>query len=182
MYCLDLTVIKFYVSNNVAVLKFANSESKVNCYTRAFAFEVNRCIEFLDRHHDELHGAILISDKKDNFFAGADLKDFNAHTRDTFYSLSKNAQNNIRFIAGWDRPVVGAVMGACMGAGLEMILGCQYVIAADTEKTLFAAPEGTSLSQLIISLVNRYFCLISIDWTDTRSRCDATSPISNQLQ
>ena len=63
-----------------------------------------------------------------------------------------------RFMAGdYPKPLVAAVNGAAVGGGLEMVLSCDLVVAADharfglpeVTRGLFAAGGGTLLSQRI---------------------------------
>lgn len=39
------------------------------------------------------------------------------------------------------KPTVAAVMGHCLGAGLEMTLASKYVIAVDEKNTVLGTPE-----------------------------------------
>lgn len=89
-------MVNFYVTDNVAVIKLSNKAGKVNCYSKQFAMDITRVIDYLDENKTTLAGAILISDKKDNFFAGADLKNFKEHTLETMKIMSTAAQSNIR--------------------------------------------------------------------------------------
>lgn len=72
----------------------------------------------------------------------------------TFQLLSVTTTSACSWIHDWDRPVVAAVMGGCLGGGLELILGCNYIIACDTEKTIFSVPEGICVA-FAISCITR---------------------------
>ena len=39
------------------------------------------------------------------------------------------------------KPVVAAIMGSCLGGGLELALACHYRIAVNDKKTQLALPE-----------------------------------------
>lgn len=39
------------------------------------------------------------------------------------------------------KPIVAAIMGTCMGGGLELALACHYRLAVNDAKTQFALPE-----------------------------------------
>lgn len=55
--------------------------------------------------------------------------------------LSSMAQQDFFRIENSQKPVVAAIMGTCMGGGLELALACHYRIAMNVPKTLFALPE-----------------------------------------
>ena len=85
---------------------------------------------------------LIIRSAKENFIAGADIKEF------TRFS---NAQEVLAFNRlGWDTmqklrdlpfPSTAMVNGFCMGGGLELALACTYRVALDDPKTRFAFPE-----------------------------------------
>jgi 3-hydroxyacyl-CoA dehydrogenase/enoyl-CoA hydratase/3-hydroxybutyryl-CoA epimerase len=90
----------------------------------------------------KLKGAVLISGKKDNFIAGADIEMFQA--RDTaaeITQLSKDGHEILNRIADFPKPIAVAVHGSCMGGGLELSLACHYRVCSDSSKTVFALPE-----------------------------------------
>lgn len=45
------------------------------------------------------------------------------------------------YLETYKKPIVAAIMGSCLGGGLELALACHYRIAVDTRQTVFGAPE-----------------------------------------
>lgn len=39
------------------------------------------------------------------------------------------------------KPIVAAIMGSCLGGGLEVALGCHYRVAVKDPKTILGSPE-----------------------------------------
>src|SRR5262249_53813869 len=85
---------------------------------------------------------VLLSGKPDTFIAGADIDAF-----ETFQSAEEAAALSAlgqRMLARLERsraPVVAAIHGACLGAGLETALACADRIATEHPKTVLALPE-----------------------------------------
>lgn len=52
-------------------------------------------------------------------------------------------QQKLMHIERSRKPFVAAIMGTCMGGGLEVALACHYRIAMNTPKTMLALPEVT---------------------------------------
>ena len=46
-------------------------------------------------------------------------------------SISKRGQDFMNLVEGSSKPVVAAIMGPCLGGGLEVAMGCHYRIAVD---------------------------------------------------
>ncbi len=85
---------------------------------------------------------VFISGKKDNFVAGADIRDF-----DKMREPGQAREMLTRVHALFDRisnlnyPSVAAINGACLGGGLELALACHFRIATDSDKTILGLPE-----------------------------------------
>ena len=56
-------------------------------------------------------------------------------------AISRTGQEEFLRIEKSVKPVVAAVMGSCMGGGMETALACHYRIAVNDAKTSFALPE-----------------------------------------
>lgn len=127
--------------DSVAIITLDLPGEKVNKLNESMMDEFS---EFLDQleQNDDLKGAVLISGKKDNFIAGADIDMFQA--RDTareIEQLSKEGHKIMNRIAAFSKPIAVAVHGSCMGGGLELSLACHYRVCSDSSKTVFALPE-----------------------------------------
>ena len=55
--------------------------------------------------------------------------------------LSLKGHAVFKLIEHFDRPVVAAIHGACLGGGLELALACDYRIVSNDSKTQLALPE-----------------------------------------
>jgi 3-hydroxyacyl-CoA dehydrogenase len=80
-------------------------------------------------------GAVLITCAGRTFVSGADLREFDTGVGDPSY------HEVFGFIEGFSRPVVAALFGTAMGAGVEIALACHYRVAAPEAK--LGLPEIT---------------------------------------
>ncbi|CEF63439.1 Mitochondrial trifunctional protein alpha subunit [Strongyloides ratti] len=111
------------------------------------------------------HGTIIKSRKLGSFIAGADINWIES-VNDSLKakSLSLMAQRGFLEIEKSERPVVAAILGTCMGGGLELALACHCRIAVDHDKTIFSLPEvklgllpgggGTQRAPKVMGIVN----------------------------
>ena len=75
------------------------------------------------------------------FCAGADLKSDDGKTGIEYWtSLNPNGFGGIALRRSLKVPVIGRVNGVALGGGMEMVLGCDIVIASDTAR--FGLPEA----------------------------------------
>ena len=74
------------------------------------------------------------------FCAGADLKDDSGKGGVEYWQGISDGFSGIALRRTLKTPVIARVNGLALGGGLEMVLGCDIVIAADTAR--FALPEA----------------------------------------
>lgn len=126
---------------NVAIIKFDTPDSKVN----ALSIDVQQ--EFVEnfskaRNDSSVNSIVVTSGKAGCFIAGADISMLEkCKTAEEMTSLSKKGQDIFRDVENCEKPVVAAIMGSCLGGGLEAALGCHYRIAVDNKKTNLGVPE-----------------------------------------
>lgn len=74
------------------------------------------------------------------FSVGADLKDVGASGLEYWAQNRPNGFGGIAFRTTLDVPLIARVNGYALGGGMEMVLGCDIVIASETAQ--FGLPEG----------------------------------------
>ncbi len=85
---------------------------------------------------------VLLSGKPDSWIAGADIEQFaEIHASSDGERLSRLGQELLDRLERLRTPVVAAIHGACLGGGLEVALACDWRVATEHPKTLFAFPE-----------------------------------------
>lgn len=83
-----------------------------------------------------------MSGKANSFVAGADIKMLErCNSAAEAEKISKDAQIQFERLENSKKPIVAAIMGTCMGGGLELALACHYRIAVNDSKTQLALPE-----------------------------------------
>jgi 3-hydroxyacyl-CoA dehydrogenase/enoyl-CoA hydratase/3-hydroxybutyryl-CoA epimerase len=123
------------VENGIAVVTFDLPGEPVNKLGAAVKIEFEALLIRL-RDDAAIRAAVLISGKPDTFIAGADIEEFTAlTTRAAAERLSFEGQELVSRIETLAKPVVAAIHGSCLGAGLELALACHYRIATDHPKT-----------------------------------------------
>jgi enoyl-CoA hydratase/carnithine racemase len=85
--------------------------------------------------------AIILTGAGRAFCSGDDLKEFAAEAKDTASARAyiERIQDVTRAMVLGDTPVVGAIRGWAVGGGLEWVINCDFVLAA--EGTRFFFPE-----------------------------------------
>ena len=127
--------------DHVALIIFDSPQKSVNTLT-------NDSIDCLEQILDEVAqdptilACVLTSAKKDTFIAGADLDVLHAvTTAKEAERMSRRSHALLNRISQLQVPIVAAVHGAALGAGLEIMLACDYRVASTDSKTVFALPE-----------------------------------------
>merc|ERR1711953_753522 len=129
------------VDNGVGVIKLDSPGVKMNSLNE----EVMRDMEAIFNEvqsRDDVKSVVLISGKVGCFIAGADINMIEAcKTADEAQALSKGCQDFLAKVEASKKPVVAAIMGPCLGGGLETAMACHYRIAVDGMKTGLGLPE-----------------------------------------
>jgi len=90
---------------------------------------------------DDVCAIVVASAKKDTFVAGADLDVIEGLSAAEISAMSREGNALLERIATSPKPVVAAVHGAALGGGLEVALGCHYILASDDPATVLGQPE-----------------------------------------
>ena len=104
-------------------------------------------LQQLDQHLIELQkeiptAVIFKSAKSSGFIAGADINEFlEVKNQQEALTLIKRGQNVFTRIEELPCPTIAIIKGFCMGGGTELVLACDYRIAADDNTTQIGLPE-----------------------------------------
>ncbi len=125
------------ISNHIAHLSF-NRPDKLNSFIPALWHELPDAILKIDREGEAR--VIVISSTGKHFTAGMDLSVFASFEKDkaaeparenaAFMQLVKNLQSTFTCLAECRIPVIAAVQGGCIGAGLDLVTACDLRYAS----------------------------------------------------
>jgi len=134
------THVNYEVVDNVGVVRI-NSPGKVNTLSKDVSNEFTEVLNEI-QNKDNIKSAVLISGKSDCFIAGADINMLQAcKTAEEVQKISADGHVLLQKMAGSKIPVVAAIMGPCLGGGLEVAMACHYRIAVMNKKTVLGLPE-----------------------------------------
>ncbi|KAK3595279.1 hypothetical protein CHS0354_010887 [Potamilus streckersoni] len=135
------THVNYDVKGDVVVVRFNSPDSKVNTLSRAVQSEFEEVIKEVQADN-KIKGIVLISGKPGCFIAGADIGMIEeCKTKQEVIDLSQGGQKVFEQIEKSQKPVVAAIMGSCLGGGLEVALACHYRLAVKDKKTGLGTPE-----------------------------------------
>lgn len=133
---LDRPLITIDTADDVAVVTLDRPE-KYNALNSAMIDQLHRALDDLAEDH-RIRAAILTGTGK-SFAAGADIAQYEQATTAEFADFTTRCNNLCGRIAAIKKPVIAAVNGLALGGGFELVLACDFVIAADTAS--FGLPE-----------------------------------------
>ncbi len=129
------------VQDGIARVVFDLPGEPVYKITADVGLELDQLLNGL-RGDRNVRGVVFVSGKRDNFIAGADIDAFVAlKSGDEALALVRGGQELVNKFGELDKPVVAAIHGACLGAGLEAALACAYRVATNHPKTTIGLPE-----------------------------------------
>lgn len=127
--------------NGIAIIWLDQAGERVNTLSTKSLKDFADVLSNLESD-DTVRAAVLISRKQDSFIVGADIKEFaQFQTKDQVINLISEGQELFNRLDNYKKPIVAAIHGACVGGGLELVMACDYRLATEHKRTLFALPE-----------------------------------------
>uniref|UniRef100_A0A131XJK8 Trifunctional enzyme subunit alpha, mitochondrial n=1 Tax=Hyalomma excavatum TaxID=257692 RepID=A0A131XJK8_9ACAR len=137
----QLKHLKYDVKEGVAVIRFDSPNSRVNSLNAEVMEDVQVILNDFT-NNGSVSSAVLISSKPGCFIAGADILMLDkCKSAAEGARLSREAQELVQKLEDSRKPIVAAIMGSCLGGGLEVAMACQYRIAVKDKKTVLGLPE-----------------------------------------
>ena len=130
-------------SDGVVILTLDDPNQSANTMNRAYAESMAATVDRLEAEKDDIAGVIITSAKK-TFFAGGDLNDLRAVTKEQAAELAeglKVGKGQLRRLETLGKPVVAAINGAALGGGLEICLATHHRVVVDDPKAVVGFPE-----------------------------------------
>ena len=136
-----MAALTWVVRDGIAVVTLDTADASVNVISRPVKDEMYGMLTALERDAS-VRAVAFFSGKRDNFIAGADIEEFvRVQTAADAEQLSRDGQAMLDRVAGFPKPIVVGIHGACLGGGLEFALACHYRVATDHPKTQLGLPE-----------------------------------------
>jgi len=112
-----------------------------NTVRAEFADEFDNIFKQIESN-SSVKAIVIISGKENGFIAGADIGMLqNLTTEEAVVELAKTGHQVFKQLEEINIPVVAAINGSCLGAGLELALACSYRICTDSQSTKLGLPE-----------------------------------------
>lgn len=126
--------------NNISWLHFDTPGASANLLSQAAIKELDDIVKEFESNLPR--AVILLSDKKDSFIFGADIKEFTAlENKDQALTFMHKGHALMNRLEALPCPTVSMIHGLCFGGGTELSLACDYIIASDDKKTKIGLPE-----------------------------------------
>jgi len=130
--------IRFAVENHVARVTIDRPD-RMNAVDEASEAELIRIWETIENDND-VRCVVVTGAGERAFCTGADMKQGNAKTGLEYWATTRpGGFGGLSLRDTLDVPVIGRINGHALGGGMEMVLGCDIVVAA--ENATFGCPE-----------------------------------------
>ena len=126
--------------NSIGWLEWDQPNSSVNLISSAFIKELEELIPNIEA--SKIKALIFISNKENNFCAGADIKEIQ-QIKETkkIKSILESAHSVFSKFENLKLSKIVAIEGACLGGGLEWALCFDYRLASKSRQTKLGLPE-----------------------------------------
>ncbi|MDF2969385.1 MAG: 3-hydroxyacyl-CoA dehydrogenase [Nocardioidaceae bacterium] len=131
--------------DGVVTLLLDDPQHSANTMNPAYVASMGRAVGQLQAERDDITGIVVTSAKK-SFFAGGDLAGMSRATPEDaaeVFAQVEEIKRQLRALETLGRPVVAALNGTALGAGLEIALACHHRIAVAGSRAQFGLPEVT---------------------------------------
>ena len=126
--------------NNISWLHFDTPDASANLLSQAAIKELDDILKELEKKPPR--ALIILSDKKDSFIFGADIKEFTAlENKEQALAFMHKGHALMNRLEAMPCPTVSMIHGLCFGGGTELSLACDYIVASDDKKTKIGLPE-----------------------------------------
>ncbi|MHA2038203.1 MAG: enoyl-CoA hydratase/isomerase family protein [Promethearchaeota archaeon] len=124
------------IDNKIATIRLTDPDN-LNPLNKETALEFLGSLESLEKNNEVR--CVIITGSGRAFSAGGDLKLFkssieNSTTRQTMDDLLKNLYKIAMVLRLYPKPVIAAVNGWAVGAGMNLALSCDFIIASEKAK------------------------------------------------
>lgn len=134
--------VRMEISDGLAIIRLNDPARPVNVISAGMLATMTALVEQLENGEGGVRAAIIISEKKGTWIAGADIEEFkHFQTPADAEAASRAGHELLNRLERLRIPVVAAIDGAALGGGLETALACTYRIATDSPKTKVGLPE-----------------------------------------
>jgi 3-hydroxyacyl-CoA dehydrogenase/enoyl-CoA hydratase/3-hydroxybutyryl-CoA epimerase len=129
--------------DGIVVLTIDDPNQGANTMNAAYIASMGATVDRLEAEKDDIKGVVITSGKK-TFFAGGDLNDLLAVTKDQAEEFAQGirlVKAQLRRLETLGRPVVAAINGAALGGGLEITLATHHRVIVDDPRAKLGFPE-----------------------------------------
>jgi 2-(1,2-epoxy-1,2-dihydrophenyl)acetyl-CoA isomerase len=128
--------IELIVKENIAIIKLIDSEN-LNPLNKETTIQLLEKLEALEENNDVR--CVIITGSGRAFSAGGDLKSFKLSIEDGTSSqvmddLLKDLYKIALILRLYPKPIIAAVNGWAVGAGMNLALSCDFIIASENAK------------------------------------------------
>mgnify|MGYP002640159521 FL=1 len=129
MTWLNLETMELSKSDNIAILTLTRAKS-LNAMNRDFFADIKQIINVLSKNEHSIK-VLIITGRGAGFSVGADLKNVPIDdNHDLGKSLRENFEPMVMGLKALPFPIIAAVNGYAAGAGMGLMLACDFTIAA----------------------------------------------------
>ncbi|MBL6785062.1 MAG: enoyl-CoA hydratase/isomerase family protein [Rickettsiales bacterium] len=155
---------KLEIKEDIGFLYFDLPDSKVNILKSNVLSELESVIEGIAKN-DQIRTLIFLSNKNNNFIAGADINEIQAlDSKTSALNKVKEGQRILSLISKLKCDTICYIDGTTMGGGTELALCFDYRVSSKSEKIKIALPEvnlgiipgfgGTQRLPKLVGLIN----------------------------